>query len=268
LRAYSLHRPACTCNRSRNPCLNKYAVCYGPRAYKSRAAYNNTSEIELEDVDLLTTQTSDLSLYPIGTKVAKQFEGDDQQLVWFEGVVQRFDEGLYWVLYSDGDSEDMDTDEVRDAVQNYKPHLQPEEVVAEVEFDAANSSPPDTSADIDDTMLVVVNDPAPAVVDSAPSSASSSSSELAVAMQAMTAAAEQLAAAAARIEAAVQTQRVQQPQQQLQHQQQQQTLTLQPWLLRQHWQQAILQQQQQRLAYYQLQQMLYWQQMYSFKQQC
>jgi hypothetical protein len=239
--------------------------CYGSRAYNTQAAYNNTSEIELEDTDILITLTSDLSLNPVGTKVAKQFDGADGELVWFEGVVQRFDEGLYWVLYSDGDLEDMDTDEVRDAVQNCKLHLQPEEVVAEVECDAANSSPPDTSADIDDAMLVVVNDPAPAVVDSAPSSASGSSSELAVAMQAMTAAAEQLAAAATRIEAAVHTQRVQQPQQQLQHQQQ--MLISQPWLPQQYWQQVMLQQQQQRLAYYQQQQMLYWQQMYSFKQQ-
>jgi hypothetical protein len=232
-------------------------LCYGSHAYNTQAAYNNTSEIELEDADILLTQTSGLSLYPVGTKVAKQFDGADGQLVWFEGVVQRFDEELYWVLYSDGDSEDMDTDEVRDAVQNYKLHLQPEEIVAEAEFDAANSSPPDTRADIDDTTLVVVvNDQAPAEVNSAPISNtdSSSSSELAVAMQAMTAAAEQLAAAATRIEAAVQTQRVQQRPQQLQHPQQ--------IMLRQYWQQAMLQQQQQqRLAYYQQQQMLYWQQM-------
>jgi hypothetical protein len=237
--------------------------------YNTQAAYKNTSEIELEDADVLPTQTSDLSLYPIGTKVAKQFDGADGQLVWFEGLVQRFDEDLYWVLYSDGDSEDMDTDEVRDAVQNYKLHLQPEEIVAEAEFDAADSSPPDTSADIDDTTLVVAaHDPVPTVVNSAQSAASSSSSELAVAMQAMTAAAEQLAAAATRIEAAVQTQRVQQPQQQLEHQQQ--TLTLQPWLLHWRWQQVMLQQQQQQQssAYYHQQHMLYWQQLYNFRQQC
>jgi hypothetical protein len=51
--------------------------------------------------------------------------------------------------------------------------------------------------------------------------------------------------------------------------------SVQPWLLHQHWQQAMLQQQhqqhqqhQQRLAYYQQQQMLYWQQMYNLTQQC
>jgi hypothetical protein len=107
---------------------------------------------------------------------------------------------------------------MRDAVQNYKLYLQQEEVVAEAEFDTADSSPPDTSADIDDSTLVIaVHDPVPTAVDSTQPAAASSSSELAVAMQAMTAAAEQLAAAATRIEAAVQTQRVQQPQQQLEH---------------------------------------------------
>jgi Lamin-B receptor of TUDOR domain len=86
----------------------------------TQAAYNNTAEFELEDDDVHSTVSS-LSLFPIGTKVAKQFEGDDQQLVWFEGTIQRFDEddNLYWVLYTDGDSEDMDAAEVRDAAVMY-----------------------------------------------------------------------------------------------------------------------------------------------------
>jgi hypothetical protein len=33
-----------------------------------------------------------MSPFPIGTKVAKQFEGDDQQLEWFEGAIERIDE--------------------------------------------------------------------------------------------------------------------------------------------------------------------------------
>jgi hypothetical protein len=161
---------------------------------------------------------------------------------------------LYWIVHSDGDSEEMEADEVREAVQNYRLHLQSEDVVAETEIDAADSSPVDTSADVDDTTVVVeVNDAAPTVVSSV------QSSELAVAMQAMTAAAEQLAAAATRIEAAVN--RVQQPQ----HlQQQQPMLTVQPQLMHRHWQQ----QQQQHLAYYQQQQQMYWQQMYNLTQQC
>jgi hypothetical protein len=185
--------------------------------YHTQAAYNNTSEIELEDADVLPTQISDLSLYPIGTKVAKQFEGDDQQLGWFEGVVQRFDdeEDLYWVLYSEGDSEEMEAAEVLEVLEakhNYEVHLQKEEVVAEAKHDAASSSPLTTSVGVDliATTGLVVDDPAPAADIRV---ATSTSSELAVAMQAMTAAAEQLAAAATRIEAAVQTQRVQQPQQ-------------------------------------------------------
>jgi hypothetical protein len=39
-----------------------------------QAAYNNTSEIELEGSDIGTVEEPSLSLYPIGTKVAKQFE--------------------------------------------------------------------------------------------------------------------------------------------------------------------------------------------------
>jgi CCR4-NOT transcriptional regulation complex NOT5 subunit len=228
--------------------------------YNAQAAYNNTGEIELQDVGVLPTQTSDLSLYAIGTEVAKQFEGDNGELVWFEGIVKKFDEesDLYWIVYSDGDSEDMEADEVRDAVHNYTVHMQ-QDVSADAAIDATSDSLISTSVGVDvtdTTMLVVDDHPAP-VVDTRV--ANRTSSELAVAMQAMTAAAEQLAAAATRIEAAVHTLRVQQPQQQLQHQQQQQMLISQPWLLQRHWQQAVLQQQhkQQRLAYYQQQQLLY-----------
>jgi hypothetical protein len=121
-----------------------------------------------------------LALFPIGTTVAKQFDGDDEQLVWFEGVGQRFDEGedLCWVLYSDGDSEEMEESEVReevwfegvvqrfdegeglywvlcsdgdseemqeseasDAVQNYRVHVQQqEEIIAEAETAATGSN--------------------------------------------------------------------------------------------------------------------------------
>jgi hypothetical protein len=67
----------------------------------TQAAYNNTSEIELEECDVISTLEPEMSLFPVGTKVAKQFEGDDQQLEWFAGAIQRFDEDdkLYWVLY-------------------------------------------------------------------------------------------------------------------------------------------------------------------------
>jgi hypothetical protein len=218
---------------------------------------------------VLLTQKSDQSLYAIGTHVAKQFEGDSGELVWFEGIVKKFDEeaNLYWVVYSDGDSEDMEADEVLTAVQNYTVHMQ-QDVSAEAAVDAAGDSLISTRAgdDVTDRSTLVVEDqPAPAVVDT--KVAGSTLSELTVAMQAMTAAAEQLAAAATCIEAAVQTQRVQQPQQQQHHQQ---MLISQPWLSQRYWQQAMLQQQQQqqRLAYCQQQQMVYWQQIYNHKQQC
>jgi hypothetical protein len=56
------------------------------------AAYNNTSEIELEGTTSSDVQTIESSsLFPIGTKVAKQFDGTDGELVWFEGAVQRYD---------------------------------------------------------------------------------------------------------------------------------------------------------------------------------
>jgi hypothetical protein len=167
-------------------------------------------------------------------------------------------------VYSDGDSEDMEADEVLTAVQSYTVHMQ-QDVSADAAVDADSDSLISTRAgdDVTDTSMLVGEDqPAPTVVNTG-----GTSSKLTVAMQAMTAAAEQLAAAATRIEAAVQTQRVQQHQQQ---QHQQQMLILQPWLSLRYWQQVMLQQQQQqqRLAYYQQQQMVYWQQMYNLKQQC
>jgi hypothetical protein len=229
-----------------------------------QAAYNNTSEIELEGSDVRTVQEPSSSLYPIGTKIAKQFDGVNGELVWFGGVVQRFEEqeGLYWVLYSDGDSEDMDEFEVRDAVHDYKVHLQQQEdVAAEVESAAAGSMllSNDVHADVHvATALKAADDAVPTAVPiAADSSHTRAPSELAVAVQAMTAAAERLASAATRIETAVQ-----QPQhaQQFQHghlcQQQWQHLQWQ-----QQQQQQFLQQQQQVLhVCYQQQQLMYWQQ--------
>jgi hypothetical protein len=228
----------------------------------TQAAYNNTAEFELEDDDVQSTVESTSSLFPIGTKVAKQFEGDDQQLVWFEGTIQRFDEddNLYWILYTDGDSEDMEEAEVRDAVQNYRVHLQEDDVTV----GATNSTaPPVISVDVDmtDTSRTVIEDALPAAdASETPSLQPSSpvSSELAIAVQAMTAAAERLASAASRIEAAVETQRVARPQRP------QQLMGVLPnWQMHYYWQHVRLQQQQQqqqRLVYYQQQQSSYWQQ--------
>eukprot|EP00953_Heterococcus_sp_UTEX-ZZ885_P006299 3854-Heterococcus_DN1.PRE.1 len=106
------------------------------------AAYNNTSEVEL-DMDSTeggASTTSELCQFPLGTKVAKKF--DDE---WYEGAVRRYDtdDDLYWVLYIDGDSEDMDFDEVQQAVQDYKQQLQSSELVmSDTSTESAAESPP------------------------------------------------------------------------------------------------------------------------------
>jgi hypothetical protein len=231
----------------------------------TQAAYNNTSEIELEECDVTSAGESEMSPFPVGTKVAKQFEGDDQQLEWFEGAVQRFDEDdkLYWVLYTDGDSEDMDEAEVRDAVHNYRVHLQEDDVTVGAADESFSSAPSTPSVDVDmtGTTLLAVNSAAPVGDTGASQSPSNRDpSELAAAMQAMTAATKRLASAAARIEAAVQQQYVARPQQP------QQMMSVWPnWQMHDSWQHVMLQQQQQQqqqqhIVYYQHQQLLYWQQ--------
>jgi hypothetical protein len=46
-------------------------------AMRIQAAYNNTSDIELEGSDMQTVEELALSLYLIGTKGTKQFDGAD-----------------------------------------------------------------------------------------------------------------------------------------------------------------------------------------------
>ena len=107
-----------------------------------QAAYNNTSEVEL-DMDSIeggSSSTSELCQFPVGTKVAKEFDGE-----WYEGAVRRYDAGddLYWVLYTDGDSEDMDCDEVQQTVQDYKRYMQTdEERLSETSTESAPAPPP------------------------------------------------------------------------------------------------------------------------------
>eukprot|EP00953_Heterococcus_sp_UTEX-ZZ885_P002877 2080-Heterococcus_DN1.PRE.1 len=50
-------------------------------AMRTQAAYNNTSEGSDTSTILLEPSSS---LFPIGTKVAKQFDGADGELVWFQ----------------------------------------------------------------------------------------------------------------------------------------------------------------------------------------
>ena len=171
-----------------------------------QAAYNNNSEVELEAGDVCTAEEPAPSLYAIGTKVAKQFDGAAGELVWFEGVVQRYDDddNLYWVLYSDGDSEDMTQCEVRDAVHDYKVHMQQqEEPVAEVVTTAATVCTDEATVPVPANKGVPAAAVAVADTNSVQSLGTLDASEIAVAMKAMTAAVEQLTSAAARIEAAV-----------------------------------------------------------------
>jgi hypothetical protein len=117
---------------------DRQTVCVD--AMRIQAAYNNTSEIELECSGIGAVVEPSSSLFPVGTKVAKQFDGADGELVWFEGEVQRYDkqDDIYWILYGDGDSEDMDASEVRDAVGSYRVHVQPQEK-AELEAESATA---------------------------------------------------------------------------------------------------------------------------------
>jgi hypothetical protein len=166
-------------------------------------------------------------------------------------VVQKYDEDddLYWVLYSDGDSEDMNEPDVRIAVLDHRAHMtQPVEAESKVETIAVGDSL--LSAATDETTVPVTAVPAANVLvadtNSVQSSSISDVSEIAVAVRAMTAAAERLTSAASRIEAAVQ-----------QHQQQQQP----QWHLHHSLHRIMLQQQQQQQqqAYYEQQHMLNWQ---------
>jgi hypothetical protein len=89
-----------------------------------QAAYDIESEFDLdshayEDVCSKACATAGDIGWPLGTKVAKQFDTQ-----WFNGTVRKYDaaEHLYWILYDDGDSEDMEVHEVQAAVNDYHAH--------------------------------------------------------------------------------------------------------------------------------------------------
>jgi hypothetical protein len=187
----------------------------------AQAAYNNSSEVEL-NADIFEGEVSDhstqLGEYTLGTKVAKQFDS-----VWFQGTIRRYDaeDDLYWVLYSDGDSEDLDADEVRKAVQNYKEHMLPAAAVDGDAIDSHSST---------DSSIAVVTQSEGIVIEVAQSSTAINHplpSELVTAIAALTSAAERLTAAAEHLKESHH------------HHQQQQQLPLQSeLLLRQQQQQA------------------------------
>jgi hypothetical protein len=79
-------------HRSENVTLSLLVTaCTVADALRVQARYSNTSEIELKDVDVIPTDVTDLPLYPMGTKVAKQSEIADQKLEWFGGEGRRYD---------------------------------------------------------------------------------------------------------------------------------------------------------------------------------
>jgi hypothetical protein len=94
-----------------------YLLCY-----VLQAAYNNEAQFDLnehsnEGIDSVQHVSTSASKWSIGTKVLKQFDTE-----WFIGSIQRYDvdDDLYWILYDDGDSEDLDVDEVEQVIANYK----------------------------------------------------------------------------------------------------------------------------------------------------
>jgi hypothetical protein len=167
-----------------------------------QAAYNNSSEVDLDNHNTEVEVPAPLGEFSNHTKVAKLF--DD---VWFEGTVRKYDahDDLYWVLYSDGDSEELDPTEVRQAKQDYKEYMQP---VAAVNSDAV-----DRDNSTESTVALVAQ-----VVDTA-TAGCTLPSEMATLIASLAAAADRLAAAADHL--TVQSSQSHQHQQQQLHLQQQ-----------------------------------------------
>jgi hypothetical protein len=164
-----------------------------------QAAYNNESQFDQnehldEESDSVLSGGDSSSRWPIGTKVLKQFGAE-----WFEGAILRYDveDELYWILYDDGDSEDMDFHEVEKAIADYKSH-HPEES----KDDTVTSLEPSASVAAASAALSEVT----VTLTSAASNITLSTADVLAAMQALTKAADRIACAADRIEVAVQQQ--------------------------------------------------------------
>jgi hypothetical protein len=171
-----------------------------------QAAYNNESQFDQnehldEESDSVLSGGDSGSRWPIGTKVLKQFGAE-----WFEGAILRYDgeDELYWILYDDGDSEDMELQEVEKAIADYKSH-HPEEskddtdshcaaIATSLEQSACVAA---ASASLSEVTVTLA---------SAVSNIALPNADVLAAIEAMTKAAEQLTSAAARIEVAVQQQ--------------------------------------------------------------
>jgi hypothetical protein len=216
------------------------------------AAYNNSSEVELNECDRFTggvTNPDWLGAYPYDTKVAKLFDG-----VWCEGVVKRYDaeEDFYWILYTDGDSEEFDAEEVRQGLEDHKLHMQ---AAAAESSDEGTAAPEDSMAE--NTV----------VVSQAVTPGEASFTGMSAAIAALAKATEQLAAFAERLTAQQQQQQamvLQQQQQamilqrQQQHQHQQRHMHLMTQQLTSLRQQQQLQQQQRQAMLLRHQQGWYW----------
>ena len=204
-----------------------------------QAAYNNSSEVEVNDsIDgELSDQINQLGEYISGTKIAKQFDAE-----WWEGAIRRYDaeEDLYWVLYTDGDSEELDANEARQGVQDHKDHMQPAVVAAVKMVDAADEA---------DSTVAAVTQGERMVIGAAQACCSAATSytlpaEMATAIAALATAAERLAAAADHI--ITQSSDFQQQQQLMFLQQQQSRLQQQHMHMVQQQEVFVRQQQQQR----------------------
>jgi hypothetical protein len=168
-----------------------------------QAAYNNETQFDQnEQCDSVLSGGDSGSRWPIGTKVLKQFGAE-----WFEGAILRYDgeDELYWILYDDGDSEDMDPQEVEKAIADYKSH-HPEESKDDTDSQCAATTATSlkpsacvaaasaSSSEVQLTLTSVASNIAPPTAD------------VLAAIQAMTKAADRLACAADRMEAVSRTQ--------------------------------------------------------------
>jgi aldehyde:ferredoxin oxidoreductase len=165
-----------------------------------QAAYNNSSEVELDDSlnEEVSDQATQLGEHSSGTKVAIKFDDD-----WWQGEIVRYDsqKDLYCVLYSDGIFEDLDAIETRQGIQDHKEHMQP---AVAPDVDAAGRDAAVSDSETAGSTVAVTTQAASSVTTSSQACTSATTSytlpaEMVIAMTALTAAAERLTTAADRI---------------------------------------------------------------------
>jgi hypothetical protein len=232
-----------------------------------QAAYNNSSEVELDDSlnEEVSDQATQLGEHSSGTKVAIKFDDD-----WWAGEIVRYNsqKDLYCVLYSDGIFEDLDASETRQGIQDHKEHMQP---AVAPDVDAAGRDAAVSDSETAGSTVAVTTQAASSVTTSSQACFTATTSytlpaEMVTAIAALATAAERLTAAAAHLTA--QSSEVQQQQQRMFLQQGQQAHSLyqqqQSRLQQQHMhmvqqQRVFLRQQQQQRVWLQQQKRMYWQ---------